>query len=48
MVQDIYRNLTHLYVQDNEIYTEYDLKFLKEMETIIELDFRNNPFWSEK
>jgi len=35
-------------VPDNEILTEYDLKFIKEMETSIEVDFREYAFYNEE
>jgi hypothetical protein len=38
-IQYKYKYLTHLNVQDNEIMIEYNMKFLYEMENIIDVNF---------
>lgn len=47
-VERKFRFLTHLFVQGNSIYTEYDMKFIKEMEDLIEVNFLENPFHNEE
>ena len=41
-----FRNLTHLYCNDNEILTEFHMNFLFNMNNLIELDFRENAFYN--